>query len=230
MIINEKQASITKKRIAEFNQAIAQANTKRVSKDQEFSKAKYVEGLESLRDSMKEELRVYECLKNGDESVIRYEKMEDLPHVILQYRILRKMSQTELAKKLGVKPQQVQRWEALKNSNTSFPYLAAMARILNVPIVLKKSNSGAQAINMDMARLWALAQKLGSIADHVSVVNAYNEIQRKVSESEDVFHIQNWRVIDKGLSMRNIYTDDTHHFAKVASSVGPTKPKEIIFH
>ena len=57
-------------------------------------------------------LAEYDLLKSGQVSFSKTYALEELPRVLVQARIASGMSQTDLAEKLGMKPQQVQRYEA----------------------------------------------------------------------------------------------------------------------
>ena len=77
--------------------------------------------------------KAYERLHLGQSKVVILEAVEDLPKALIRARIAAGMTQEGLARRLGVKPQQVQRYEATEYKSASF------ARILKVVQALKLS-------------------------------------------------------------------------------------------
>jgi HTH-type transcriptional regulator/antitoxin HigA len=61
---------------------------------------------------LKKDIQDYEFLRSGQNSVIALHQIEDLPKALIQARIAAGLSQRELALKLRMKPQQLQRYEA----------------------------------------------------------------------------------------------------------------------
>src|SRR5437867_2108395 len=113
MIKNERQYRITKAQAEKFDAAIrnleAAPQDKRVHP--KLQKAQ-LDALRSQLSDLQKDLEEYEALKSGKRRVIELDSFEDLPRVLIQARIASGMSQEELAKRLGVKPQQIQRYEA----------------------------------------------------------------------------------------------------------------------
>src|SRR5277367_1216029 len=78
----------------------------------------------------------YGRLNAGRSKGVVLEGVEDLPKALIRARIAAGMTQESLARRLGVKPQQVQRYEATEYGSASF------ARILKV----------VQALGLSMPR------------------------------------------------------------------------------
>ncbi|MFQ5641061.1 MAG: helix-turn-helix domain-containing protein [bacterium] len=57
-------------------------------------------------------MREYQELKSGKRKVSEISSFEQLPVALIQARIARGLTQKELARKLGLKEQQIQRYEA----------------------------------------------------------------------------------------------------------------------
>jgi ribosome-binding protein aMBF1 (putative translation factor) len=127
MIKNEKQYRITKAQIRRFQDAVAevagQARPANVSaRLWEAQRA----AAQSQMEELAEQVEAYERLNAGRSKGVVLEGVEDLPKALIRARIAAGMTQESLARRLGVKPQQVQRYEATEYGSASF------ARILKV--------------------------------------------------------------------------------------------------
>ena len=71
-----------------------------------------LDGLQSQLDDLKEELAEYVALQSGGLTVVRIHSMAALPHALIKARIASGFTQEELAKRIGVAEQQIQRYEA----------------------------------------------------------------------------------------------------------------------
>lgn len=90
------------------------------------------EALESLLDDLKTELQEYEQLKSGEVSTISVDSLEELARALIQARIASNLSQRALAQRLGLKEQQIQRYEAEAYSSASYRRLCRVAWALDV--------------------------------------------------------------------------------------------------
>jgi ribosome-binding protein aMBF1 (putative translation factor) len=127
MIKNEKQYRITKAQVRRFQDAVAevagQARPANVSvRLWEAQRA----AVQSQMEELAEQVEAYERLNAGRSKGVVLEGVEDLPKALIRARIAAGMTQESLARRLGVKPQQVQRYEATEYGSASF------ARILKV--------------------------------------------------------------------------------------------------
>jgi ribosome-binding protein aMBF1 (putative translation factor) len=127
MIKNERQYRITKAQVRRFQDAVAevagQARPANVSvRLWEAQRA----AAQSQMEELAEQVEAYERLNAGRSKGVVLEGVEDLPKALIRARIAAGMTQESLARRLGVKPQQVQRYEATEYGSASF------ARILKV--------------------------------------------------------------------------------------------------
>lgn len=135
MIKTDKQLKTTRELVKEFEQAVMKAESGRGRSTMKPDAFKaYVAGMRSQLEQLTAEIERYERLKTGDLSLISVGSLDDLPHSLIETRIARGKSQSELARDLGVAPQQVQRWEADDYESASFPMLCEIARILGVSL------------------------------------------------------------------------------------------------
>jgi len=127
MIENEKQYRITKAQVRRFQDAIAEmAGQKRPSNVGARLWEAQREAARSQMEELREQVETYEQLNASRSKAVVLETVEDLPKALIRARIAAGMTQAGLARRLGVKPQQVQRYEATEYESASF------ARILKV--------------------------------------------------------------------------------------------------
>ncbi len=127
MIKNEKQYRITKAQARRFRDALAElARQERPSNIAPRLWEAQRQAARSQMEELQEEVEAYERLHLGQSKAVVLEAVEDLPKALIRARIAAGMTQEGLARRLGVKPQQVQRYEATEYESASF------ARILKV--------------------------------------------------------------------------------------------------
>lgn len=135
MIKNERQYRITKSQAEKFDAAIrnleAAAPDKRVHP--KLQKAQ-LDALRSQLSDLRAELEEYEALKSRRRRVIELDSFEALPRALIQARIASGMSQEELSKRLGIKPQQIQRYEATDYVSASLGRVEQVIRALGIKI------------------------------------------------------------------------------------------------
>jgi HTH-type transcriptional regulator/antitoxin HigA len=90
------------------------------------------EGIESQMREMREALAGYDALKNAASLVEPVAELSDLPQVLVKARIMRGLTQRELAQKLHLKSQQIQRYESTGYKSASFSRVEAIAGVLGI--------------------------------------------------------------------------------------------------
>jgi HTH-type transcriptional regulator / antitoxin HipB len=83
---------------------------------------------------LKQELADYEQFKSGHIMTFVLGSLNDLPMTLIKARITAGMTQKELADKIGVQEQQIQRYEANHYNSASFDRLRSIASALNIEI------------------------------------------------------------------------------------------------
>jgi transcriptional regulator with XRE-family HTH domain len=133
MIKTNKQLKVTLQHIEGFGQAIAGARAAppQAGIAPEMHRAR-IAGMESMVESLRREVREYQGLVAGDRESIQITTWSDLPAAIIKHRIASGWSQAEFARRLKVRPQQVQRWEEMDNQTVSFSTLCEMAELLGI--------------------------------------------------------------------------------------------------
>ena len=136
MISNERQYRITKAAAEKFKQAV-----KDLDKNgglQEGIHPRLVqaqrEAAQSQLDDLLEEIDEYERLKAGNVPVIEIESLDDLPDGLIKARIASGLSQKDLADRLNLKEQQIQRYEADRYASASLQRIQQVARAIGVGV------------------------------------------------------------------------------------------------
>jgi transcriptional regulator with XRE-family HTH domain len=113
MIKNERQYRITKARLEEFEQALAGTSSKKATDpaDELWLKIQS-DALTSQLDEFRGELREYEELRAGGLDILEVNSLDALPQALVKARIAAGLTQKELADRLKIKEQQIQRYEA----------------------------------------------------------------------------------------------------------------------
>ena len=111
MIANERQYRITKAAAERFEEALAQGRDQPSDLDPRLQRAMR-EGIESQLDELREQIAEYEALRTGRGAVLELHSLSELPEALIRARIAGGLSQKQLVERLGMKEQQLQRWEA----------------------------------------------------------------------------------------------------------------------
>ncbi len=133
MIRNEREYRITQAQAAEFERSLA-ALASRESDLHPALRQAQVNAVRSQLEDLRGELAEYDSLAKGNYRVLELSSLDDLPNALIKARIAAGLTQKELARRLGVPEQQVQRDEANEYSSTSFARLKKVASALKLGI------------------------------------------------------------------------------------------------
>lgn len=136
MITNERQYRITKAQVEKFKTAIGSFDIKTATKQMKskiLAKAE-LEALRSEYENLSSQLHEYETLKSGTVEVLKASTLEDLPSILIRARIAKGFSQRQLAEAIGLKEQQIQRYEAEEYASANLQRLAEVANALSLNI------------------------------------------------------------------------------------------------
>ncbi len=132
MITNERQRQHTSKKLADL-EALIEATQRGDAGDDGFRDLQ-IAGLESQATDLREELAEYEQLRDGSTTVIEATSLAGLADALIKARIARGWTQRQLADRLGVAEQQVQRYESTSYRTASLARLCDIAEALDVTI------------------------------------------------------------------------------------------------
>ena len=130
MIYSEKQYGISTDQLAKFKEALV-ATTKRETEG-EWARSLEIDALKSQIAELEADLAHYGLLKSGEITAAKSHSLETLPSTLIQARIARGLSQSDLAEALDIEPKQVQRYEASEYMGANLAELIKAANILNV--------------------------------------------------------------------------------------------------
>ena len=133
MITNERQYRITRAEVERFTAALAQPEEKLAHLHPRIRRAMR-EGAESQLEELQADLAEYEALRDGRVTVLELDSLRELPSALIRARIAAHLSQKVLAERLGIKEQQIQRYEATLYSGATFERLQAVAEALDVRV------------------------------------------------------------------------------------------------
>lgn len=117
MIKNEKQYKISKLRLAEINERVSAKKSKVVAGSKEEGS---LMSLQMFGDSIKEQIKQYESLKRKKAGLKKQLSIIQLPQVLIEHKITKGLTQKQFAEILGIKEQQLQRYEADNYKSVSF--------------------------------------------------------------------------------------------------------------
>lgn len=135
MITNERQYRITRAEIEKFRKAIAEIGdrSERADIHPRLLTAQR-EALESQLADLESEAAAYEELKSSDLSVISIGSFAEFADGLIKARIASGLSQKALAERIGLKEQQIQRYESERYASASYQRLQDVAAALSLRI------------------------------------------------------------------------------------------------
>ena len=129
MIKNEKQYKITKSKFKDLERSLKVCK-EGTFPDKTIHKA-MADSLKSLMGDLENEIREYENLKNKKAPTLKIGSLAVLPDVLVRSRISQGLTQKQLADKLGMPAQQIQRYESENYRRVSFGTLLDISKTLN---------------------------------------------------------------------------------------------------
>lgn len=154
MITNEKQYRSTRLQIDRFRQALT-------SLEAAFDPTLPAALVKAQRDALASQLTeleadaaLYDQLSAGQVTRFEADGLGELPDILIQARIARGLSQKDLAAYLGLKEQQVQRYEAERYSSASLARLVEVANALGVQIRKRAQLVGSPDLESVAPETW----------------------------------------------------------------------------
>jgi HTH-type transcriptional regulator/antitoxin HigA len=132
MIFSDRQYSVSKEQVGKLRSALT--NVRADTKKHERLRKIEMNALESQISEIDGELANYDLLKSGSVAFSETYSLADLPNILIQARIAQGLSQTDLAEQLGMKAQQIQRYEATQYMSASLARLIEIAGALKVRV------------------------------------------------------------------------------------------------
>jgi transcriptional regulator with XRE-family HTH domain len=132
MIRNDRQYKISRARAGEFAELL-DTTAQRAHLNDEWSDVEMA-AVRSQLDELREEIDEYEKLRAGGITSLQINSLEELPTALIKARIASGLTQKELADKLGVKEQQIQRYEQNDYAGVSIDRIREIINALNVSV------------------------------------------------------------------------------------------------
>ena len=133
MIANERQYRITNAAAREFEEALVRLDTVEAHRSPDMRRVMR-EAMESQLEELREELAEYDALRSGKVGVLELTSLTELPEALIRARIAVGLTQKGLADRLGLKEQQIQRYEATQYAGVSLERIQAVVEALGVTI------------------------------------------------------------------------------------------------
>lgn len=149
MIKSEREYAITKKAVAEFassREALA------ATTDEDIGRRAALSSIDAQSGNLQAEIAEWERLRAGGIQEINVIDWDDLPKALIRARIAQGLTQQELAERLGLKKQQVQRWEDEDYEHAEFWRVLEVADALGLSLTGKARLAEATRPNLDAVK------------------------------------------------------------------------------
>jgi DNA-binding XRE family transcriptional regulator len=135
MITNERQRRVAAGEKKRFEQAIARAQAEGPGVDvHPVLHNAMVEGMSSQLEDLNDELSAYDALRDGRVEGRVLHSIGELADVLIEGRIAALLTQKQLAQRIGVSEQQIQRYEQTRYSAASLERLQVVAEALKLTV------------------------------------------------------------------------------------------------
>ncbi|MFT3826498.1 MAG: helix-turn-helix transcriptional regulator [Chitinophagaceae bacterium] len=147
MIKNEKQYKISGKKLKEIESEIEKIST--ATEQHPLRNKLLLASLQNVKTELETDLQNYDSLKNASVEVLKERQIKDLPTLLIEYKIASGLTQKEFSEKLGLKEQQLQRYEADNFKGVTFKNLLRFLDAVGLEIKIKETrlNKSRQKIS-----------------------------------------------------------------------------------
>ncbi len=166
MIKNERQYRITKAQADKFEQALARLSATVDAGNQLHPLVQKAQrdALASQFTDLKTELHEYDVLRSGERKILELTSFDQLPRALIQARIALGFSQKTFADKLGIKEQQLQRYEATEYASASIERVKEIINVLGLTI---RKDIFLPDVQMTAAKMFKRLKEAGLNKDFV---------------------------------------------------------------
>ncbi len=135
MITNQRQYRITKTQLKRFEENLAGHDGRKPSPDVDPRIHRAIrDSMASEAHELRAQLHHYEQLRDGHITGREIQSLRELPTALIEARIAAHFTQRDLAQRLGVVEQQIQRWEANNYTGVNLDRLQNIADALGIHI------------------------------------------------------------------------------------------------
>lgn len=135
MIANERQLRISTSALREFEDAVARLEREGMGDSEEDDTAFRVllDSMTSEIEILRQQIAQYDAIKRGDLPSVRVD-FSKLGETLIRARIAAKLTQKQLAERVGIQEQQIQRYEAREYEHASFARLKEIVWALGINV------------------------------------------------------------------------------------------------
>ena len=133
MITNDRQYQVTKSQLAKLQKSPDGKAPRGDRLDPRLREA-IRDGLRSQIEELREQVAEYERLKASAVTDLKLETLDELPALLVKARVAQGLTQKALARRLGMKEQQIQRYEANRYRSASFQRILRVAGALGIEL------------------------------------------------------------------------------------------------
>ena len=149
MIKNEREYRITKAQAEKFRRAVTEFRAEKDTSVHPRLHQAQADALRSQLADLEAELQQYESLRSGKRRIIRTQSLADFPRALIQARVALGLSQRDLAQRLGLKEQQIQRYEATEYASASLRRIREVLDALGVDLASEMTCPAPAAVSED---------------------------------------------------------------------------------
>lgn len=133
MITNERQYRITKAQIASFEEGLIANDEREFGPDVDPGMKQLMhDAIASEIEALRRQIDRYEQLRDGHITGREIDSLKELPTALIEARIAARLTQHQLAQRVDVAEQQIQRWEANNYTGVNLDRLQSIADALGV--------------------------------------------------------------------------------------------------
>lgn len=147
MIKNEREYRITQAQAKRFRGAVATFSTEKDTSVHPRLRQAQADAMRSQLADLEAELEQYDSLRSGKRLIIQAQSLDDLPRALIQARVALGLTQRDLAERLGLKEQQIQRYEATEYASASLRRIREVVNSLGLDLHGKITCSPAAAVS-----------------------------------------------------------------------------------
>ncbi len=133
-IENEREYRIGGAWLRRFEQSLEQLRHAPLGNEHPKLRQARLEALKSQIEDLREQMAEYETLRQHRVRSVSVSSLEELPDVLIKARIASGLTQEQLAERMNLKKQQIQRYEATRYASASLERLIEIAKALNIQI------------------------------------------------------------------------------------------------
>jgi transcriptional regulator with XRE-family HTH domain len=158
MIKNDRQYHLTRSQLHRFQALLEDLRSRPLNTDGELRRSVEIAAVQAQVTELTAQLEEYDALREGRAPVGRLESLDQLPELLLRARIAAGFSHRDLAERLGLKEQQVQRYEANDWRTANLARLIEVAGVLGIHL---DADVALSAHALDLPRLTRQLERAG---------------------------------------------------------------------